>query len=391
MTRVFRFLNRLLFAATLVLGGCQTFLPPQDLKKPVSPKLIGALPEDKEDFVERTEFPVAILVPLTGSDSYVGQSLYDAAKLALFNTSGHRVALLPFDTKSSEQGSVKALDKAIERGARVIIGPLRSNEVVAIKIKARRHRVPLIAFTNDIAVGESGIFVFGFDISEQIKRLFQYTFNRGIRTVVAVIPKNALGERLLKDMNDVRSDGLVKILDIIQYDPKSQRHIEELKTIKDKRYDAIFIPEGGANLKTIVSSFLYHGINIKASQLLGTGLWLDQDAKSIPTLQGAWLVAPSIAGFEKFSALYYNSYKSYPPRVSTLAFDAIQMIAALSKNQTVEDPFAIDILCKTRGFLGVDGLFRLNEKGDTERGLAVYAIMNQQLEVIEASQKDFFE
>lgn len=388
---MFRYFCRLLFAATLVLGGCQTFLPHEETLKTAKPQNIHDLPEDREDFVERTEFPVALLVPLSGTDSYVGQSLYDAAKLALFNTANHRIALIPLDTKSTEQGAIKALDRAIERGARVVIGPLRSNEVIALKTKTRRNNIPLIAFTNDIEVGENGIYVFGFDVSEQIQRLFQFTFNRGLRTAVAIVPKNALGERLLRDINRVKMDGLVKIFDVIQYDPKSQRHIEDIATIKDKRYDAIFIPEGGANLKTILSSLLYHGINLKASKLLGTGLWLDQDAQSMPALQDAWLVAPSIAGFDKFSGLYFTTYKKQPPRVSSLAFDALQMIAALSKNRTVENPFALDILCKSRGFLGVDGLFRLTEKGDTERGLAVYTITNQQLEVLDAPQKDFFE
>lgn len=395
MTYRISWIHKILFAATIVLAGCQTFTTPEvTIKKPIENKALLVLREDKEGPekpLPKTEYRVGILVPLSGRDAHVGQSLYNAAKIALFNTPDHRMSLIPFDTKSSEEGTIKAFDRAIKRKIRVVVGPLRSNEAVKIKAKARRLRIPMIAFTNDIEIAENGIFVFGFDTSEQIRRLFQYTYNRSLRNVVAVIPDNPLGNRIAKDLNQISQDGLVRTLDIVRYNPNSQKHLEEVRAIKENSYEAIFIPEGGTHLKTILSSLLYEGVPLKNMKILGTGLWLDQDAQNIPALQGAWFVAPSVSGFDKFSALYFHSYKKYPLRICTLAFDAVQMLAALSKNTQIENPLSLEQLTKSQGFLGIDGLFRLNIHGDTERGLAVYTISANEFRMIDPAPKDFKE
>lgn len=384
-------IQSLLFAATLVFAGCQTIIPPSRTQRvDVTDKALEGLPEDSDqNFVQKIEFPIGLLIPLTGNDANIGHNLYEAAKLALFNTTHHRITLLPFDTKSSDDGAAQAFGRALEKNVRVVIGPLRSSELTAIKGRAHHNKIPVIAFTNDINIADNGIFVFGFSSHEQIKRLFQYTFKQGIRTCIAILPKNQIGDHFLKEIERIQKDGLVKIFDVLQYDPHSQKHIEELAALKEKSYEAIFIPEGGTNLKTILSSLLFHGINIKNTKILGTGQWIDQDTRQMPALQGAWFVAPSVSGFEKFTNLYFHAYKKYPLRLSSLAFDAVQMVAALSKNTKAENPFVLPLFCKERGFLGIDGLFRLNENGDTERGLAIYTILNDQIVTLESAPRDF--
>jgi branched-chain amino acid transport system substrate-binding protein len=92
-------------------------------------------------------------------------------------------------------------------------------------------------------------------------------------------------------------------------------------------------------------------------------------------LEGGLYAAPDPAGRSAFEARYAALYGAPPPRLATLAYDAVALAAALARTaEPKADPFAAARLTDPSGFAGLDGLFRFGPDGVAERGLAILEI-----------------
>lgn len=378
-------------ALVLFVAGCQTtvVIDPknQEIKQPR--KFLDLLPLNTQAPKPReTKYTIGVLMPFSGKDKKLGEGFYNAAKLALFSHTDHDIGLMPLDTKGTPEGAEEAMERAIAGKVDAIIGPIRANEVRAIHYKARHNRIPVIAFTNDLRAQASGILIFGFDVQEQVMRVFSYAHQQGLASVAAILPQNEYGLRNQEALERAKHNGLIKNIDFYFYAPRGQKFIEDLSYLKGKSYDSLYIPEGGGNLKTIISSLLYHQVDIHTMRLVGSGQWLDDDIKLMQTLQKSWFTAPLEQGFSYFQNLYYRQYKHNPLRIYTLAFDAVQVLAQLSQKHA-QDPFNLNHITSKQGFMGIDGLFRFTADGDTERGLAVYSLIGKEFKVLSPAPKSF--
>jgi branched-chain amino acid transport system substrate-binding protein len=123
-------------------------------------------------------------------------------------------------------------------------------------------------------------------------------------------------------------------------------------------------------------------------QLLGTGLWDDPQIFSNAALDGAWYAGPDSTGFRNFSARYRSRYGQDPARTASLAYDAVALIAALTKTQG-KQRFSPEVLTNSSGFTGIDGLFRFRPDGTNQRGLAVMRVAPAGGQIISPAPKSF--
>ena len=129
--------RRWIVTATLaLLAGC-TVIP----KGPAGPA-----PEPTEKAPDANVLPtdagrhrVALLVPLTGANAAVGQSIANAATMALLDTNAANMRITTYDTAS---GAGSAASRAISDGNKLILGPLLGNDVVLVSNVARPAKVP---------------------------------------------------------------------------------------------------------------------------------------------------------------------------------------------------------------------------------------------------------
>ena len=153
--------------------------------------------------------------------------------------------------------------------------------------------------------------------------------------------------------------------------------------------DAIFIPDGGDAAPEVAQGLVTDGVNTKKAQLLGSGLWEDdQRITSATILNGAWYVAPDPSGYRNFAARYRARFKQEPQRTATLAYDAVALIAALVKTQGARR-FSPDVLTNPSGFSGINGLFRFRANGTNERGLAVLRVTPSGAQIISPAPRSF--
>ena len=91
---------------------------------------------------------------------------------------------------------------------------------------------------------------------------------------------------------------------------------------------ALLIPEGGARLHAIAPLLAAYKIDTTKVKILGSALWTDPTLATEPTLAGAWFAAPPAGAWTAFAQRYRATFGTDPPRLASLAYDAVNMARA---------------------------------------------------------------
>ena len=107
---------------------------------------------------------VALILPLSGQGnaSIAGQSMKNAAEMALAEFKSPNIQLLVKDDGGTVQGAQAGAQQAISEGAEIIIGPLFAQSVSAVGQIARSSNIPVIAFSTDVSVAARGVLLVEF-------------------------------------------------------------------------------------------------------------------------------------------------------------------------------------------------------------------------------------
>ena len=178
----------------IALAGCQIVPKSRPEQRPEAPP-----PPQRPEPEPESSLPsdanrnrVAVLVPLTGANAGVGQSIANAANLALLDTGGSRIRMTVYDTGKGVQA---AANQALADGNRLFLGPLLAEDVRALAPIARRAGVPVVAFSNDTDVAGDGVYLLGFTPSQSVRRVVGYARTRGLQRFAALTPEGVYGRR----------------------------------------------------------------------------------------------------------------------------------------------------------------------------------------------------
>jgi ABC-type branched-subunit amino acid transport system substrate-binding protein len=161
-------------------------------------------------------------------------------------------------------------------------------------------------------------------------------------------------------------------------------------TPEDRRFQAIFLADGGNQLKTIMSSFKKHNIDLTKIKLLGTGLWDTEEVSKIPGMTGAWFSTSPPEDYRIFDKRFETAYGYRPARLSSLAYDAVALVAKLSMPMTNPSALSDAQLTYPQGYFSpANGLFRFSEDGTSDRRLAILEVTPTGFKVIEPAEKKF--
>lgn len=137
--------------------------------------------------------------------------------------------------------------------------------------------------------------------------------------------------------------------------------------------DALFMPAGQDTLPALAPLLPYGAIDTRSIKLIGTSDWDYSNIGREDVLAGGWYPAPDPKGWNDFVQRYSGAYNIMPPRLASVAYDAVSLIVSLSNNPAGQR-FSEAQLTRSTGFAGIDGLFRLKRNGQLERGLAVLEV-----------------
>jgi branched-chain amino acid transport system substrate-binding protein len=158
----------------------------------------------------RKEFVVGAILPLTGSFSSVGKSEKIALEKAEndvnkhfedLNSSSPHFNLLMADSKTSPEGSLVAIKKLHENGAKIIIGPATSIAVSAAKEYADDNDVIIISYSSTsplLSIEGDNVFRLVPDDTNQGKIIAEKMINDGIKVIVPIWRGDIYGNELYK-------------------------------------------------------------------------------------------------------------------------------------------------------------------------------------------------
>ena len=320
---------------------------------------------------------VASILPLSGQGnaSIAGQSMKNAAEMALAEFKSPNIQLLVKDDGGTVQSAQAGAQQAISEGAEIIIGPIFAQSVSAVGQIARMSNIPVIAFSTDVSVAARGVYLLSFLPETDVRRIVDFSISRGKRSFAALLPDNAYGAVVEGAFQQEvsRRGGRVVVLE--KYTLEGNRINEAVRRLSQaaNQVDSIFIPDSPDAVPQVVNALAANGVDLRRVQMIGSGLWEDARISSTAALEGAWYAAPEANGYRNFSARYRARYGQDPVRTATLAYDAVALVAALVKTQGPQR-FSETSLTNPSGFAGVDGVFRFRPEGTNERGLAVLRV-----------------
>ncbi len=330
--------------------------------------------------IRNGKIQVALLLPLSGKNAALGQAMLNAAQLAVFDMAGASFELMPRDTGASADSAAQAARSAIADGAQLLIGPLFAGDVAAVKPVVQTSAINMLALSTDVSLAEPGAYVMGFAPAPQVDRVVAYAARHDARRFAAIIPATPYGALVKQAFEDsVRRNGGTIVA------TANVAHAQDIAAQRD-RIDALFLPLGGNELRSVAATLASAGLENGRLRLLGTGLWDEPGLGKTPLLVGGWYAAAEPEARAPFIDNYSKTYGQEPPRLATLAYDATALAAILAQRGGRYDRAA---LSNPNGFAGLDGIFRLTPQGSTERGLAINEITPAGNQLVDPSPSSF--
>jgi ABC-type branched-subunit amino acid transport system substrate-binding protein len=339
---------------------------------------------------------VALLLPIgaSGSTPAVAKALKQAGELALFDFNNPAVTLIPKDTHGTPDGARTAAESAIQDGAELIIGPLFAQEVNAAAPVARQAGVPMIAFSTEEKVAGGGVYLLSFLPGRDVARVVGFALQRGKRNFAVLVPQSPYGRVAEAAFAKAVTQGGGQAAVRAAFSPDDPNTMlgpvrQIANGIKSGEHiDAIFIPAGKEELPSLAPLLASSDVTSSRVQFIGTGQWDYPNIGSEKALVGGWYPAPDPKGWSSFTERYSKTYGDMPPRIASLAYDAVSLAVSLSQNPHGQR-YTPEQLTRASGFQGVDGLFRLLPDGTSERGLAILQVGEHGPQMIQPAPNTF--
>ena len=349
---------------------------------------------------------IALLAPVTGANAERGAALVQAAQLALSDPGSP--ALDVRDTHSTPAGAAAAAQAALSGGAGLIIGPLTAAETAAVAPAARSAGVAVLAFTNDPAQAQPGVWALGITPSQQVRRMVGALLGQGKTRFAALLPPGDFGAAMGRALTQSLAAASAPAPDIRVHDGSNQSIASMLRDLSDYAgrrgpldarikaarakhtaegrkeaaelsrqaippapFDALLLADTGEKLAWASSFLEYYDISPPDVRLLGPALWAAPGARGGAAISGAWYAAPDPAARAGFDAAYQAKYGAPAPGLADFAYDAAAIARVLAGQS---GHYSVASLCRPEGFAGADGVLALQPDGTVRRGLAIFAV-----------------
>lgn len=326
---------------------------------------------------------VALLLPLSGDPgtASVGMALANASKLAIgFIEANPNIAenitITLRDTGTSLEGATSAASAAVADGAKLILGPLRADQVTAAGAVARSAGLPLIGFSNNPNAAGPGVYLLSVLPDAEMKRSLAYVRTQGKRGIAGIFPNSEFGQAQQAAFRQQAA--------VAGYQPQAvygftnageipQIISQALPLIQNGVIDTLFLPDR-ASAPGFAAALQQAGVAPGRVLLVGSADWQGDMAilQSAP-LSGAVFPSVDDGGLNAIRGEYQARFGTQPHPLSTIAYTAT-ILANVNTLSMANPPYNQTLLISATGFNGRDGVFRFLGNGRSEYGLVVKKI-----------------
>ena len=252
----------------------------------------------------------------------------------------------------------------------------------------------------DASLAGTGIFAIGVIPEQQVDRMVNFAIKNDVSDFTTILPSDVYGETVTKKLQQIINQRQgASVLKNEFYKADSQGRIISLDSHVKSVFDAVtsgvsakpramILPDSGSAIAQIVSTMAKYHVDNSKIKFIGNDKFNDPAILANPALEGAWFTALPNDRRKDFDNKFREIYGYDAPKLGGLAFDGVALAATLAKISD-GNGFRRESLINSRGFIGIDGIFRLQENGLTERGFAIMSVQGGHAVLIDAAPNSF--
>ena len=345
---------------------------------------------DVQKSFSEEKIKIGLIIPLSGEYKEIGQSILNATRLAINKIDNSQIEILPRDTKSNPETTLKVSKELYNVGARVIIGPVFNKNLIYLD---ELKEIIFLSLTNKVINNPKNVISAGINAISQINTIIKFQKQYNIERSIFLIPnsdfKNEIEEAIsktkikLKDKFVYDTDPTLltaQIEKLTRYSQRKQNLKDEIKRLKKSNeinkenkiaelekkdtlgginFDSVIIADFDESLKSVATSLLYTDISSKRIHYITLNQWFDNSLLKENSLQPIYFPSINKENYDEFIKEYFSIYQKYPNQISFLSYDLVGLIYFV----IYQNNFKIDnnIFYKKNKFKGKVGIFEINK------------------------------
>ena len=333
---------------------------------------------------------IGLVVPLSGEYKEVGNSILKSARLAINKIDDLRIEIIPRDTRSNPETTLRVSKELYEQGIKIIIGPVFNKNLIYLD---ELNEVTFLSLSNININNPKNVISGGINAISQISAIKKFQEFAKLERSILLIPnsefKNEIEDAVkktkikLKDKFIYNSDPTIltsQIEKLTRYPQRKQNLKDEIKRLKNSNeankekkisnlkkrdtlgginFDSVIIADFDESLKSVTTSLLFTDITADRVNYITLNQWFDKSILKEKNLQPIYFPSINKENYDNFVSEYFNIYNEYPNQISFLSFDLVGLVYFL----IYKNDFVINnkIFYKKNKFKGKIGIFEINK------------------------------
>ena len=333
---------------------------------------------------------IGLLVPLTGENSEIGDSIIKSVRLAINKINNPSIEIIPKDTRSNPEITLEAAKELANAGVKIIIGPVFNESLIYLD---KLNEITFLALTNKNNNFSKNIINAGINATSQLNAIDKFIKLNKIEKTIFLTPdvsfkneiKEAISNSKIKVLEnyiydtdptkltqqiekitryEVRKQNLED--EIVRLEKSDQANkeglIEGLKkrdTLGSVNFDSVVISDFDESLKSVTTSLLYTDVSPKEKYFITLNQWFDESLLKETSTQPLYFPSANKSNYDEFSSEYYEKYNQYPNQLSFLSYDLVGLVYYLIlQNNSIIDK---NMFSKKTLFKGKVGIFEIKD------------------------------
>ena len=353
---------------------------------------------------------IGLLAPFSGEYKNLGNSLLLSTQLALDEIGDNKIVIIPRDSGSNSKEKLnKSIKEIIDAGAKIIIGPVDSDNFQELK---KYKDIIFISLSNKEPKVKENIISIGISLDSQISALEKFINKQGKKKTIIMYPKNKYEDFVEKRIKKIN----LKNFKIFKYNPdpkvltgeiekltnypqrkrnleirkkllekkEDKQSINELKKLEQRytlgkvNFDSVIIIDFGNSLKSVLASLAFVDVDDEKILLTTVNQWFDESIFYESSVKNLYYPSVNLKSFTKYNNKYKETFNLEPNEITILSYDALGLIYYIwKKNNGIDSINDFFIKNEIKGKIG-------NFKFDNEK-------VSQKLIIYKTGDKKFIE
>jgi len=350
---------------------------------------------------------IGLLVPMTGKNKDLGQSIIKAVSLAVKDIDSDLIEIIPKDTATKPNQTLRSAFELKEMGVKVVIGPIFYESITYLD---EMKDLTFLSLTNKTLDLPKNVISAGINSTSQLNTIKKFLEKNNIQRTIFLTPiqdfefevKRGIKNSKIKIFKDYvyNSDPTKltsQIEEITNYKIRKQNLEDEIYRIKksnetnkekkikrlEKRYslgglnfDAIVIADFDESLKSVATSLLYTDVSPKNKYFITLNQWFDQSLLNETDIQPIYYPSINKNNFNNYKDKFYKEFKEYPSHLTLLSYDLVGLVYYLSLKTNLSN--LNKLFKKKNSFKGKIGIFDIKNNKINHR-LNFYKIEDKKI------------